>query len=341
MYHYHRFLFLQIAMALAAAQERNADKEHVPQYSSRPYADRSDNFDHRRHIKDAREHDRSYENRREPGDYQHGGSYRRDWNDTANKERDWHEESAPKEIYDRHRDWDRKRGETNRPPVEGYSDRKDWSENNPKWESRKNSSWQQDSESGWNNRYKDDNWQDTNPPTTSSHHARGIGEKSTEQGTPSTMAKPIVGGPGVIMRRWNTWRGRGRGSAHHSDFRRPHHQTEILEERGEIYRRHINPQATNGNKSENIFNRSEISFIYSMFAAAKPVSQKATEPQSQSAVEKSIDEPSKSSNQDDFAEEVADDLSEISDEADDILGQQEVCSQYKESHLLPLNVIIS
>lgn len=61
------------------------------------------------------------------------------------------------------------------------------------------------------------------------------------------------------------------------------------------------------------------------------MSHKATEPQSQSAVEKSIDEPSKSSNQDEFAEEIADDLSEISDEADDILGQQEVCTDIKGS----------
>lgn len=55
------------------------------------------------------------------------------------------------------------------------------------------------------------------------------------------------------------------------------------------------------------------------------MSHKATEPQSQSSIEKVIDEPSKSSNQDEFAEEIADDLSEISDEADDILGQQEAC----------------
>lgn len=309
-------------MALAAAQERNADKEPVPQYSSRPYTDRPDTFDHRRPVKDTREHDRSYENRREPTEYQHGGSYRREWNDTANKERDWHEESTSKEIYDRHRDWDRKRGESTRPPVEGYPERKDWPENSSKWESRKNSSWQQDSESGWSNRYKDDNWQDSNPPATSTHHARGIGEKPTEHGTSSTIPKPVGGGG--IIRRWNTWRGRGRGSAHHSEFRRPHHQTEILEERGEIYRRHINPQTTNGKKSEVLINPY---LIHSMFAATKPVSHKPTEPPSQLAVEKSIEEPSKSSNQDEFTEEIADDLSEISDEADDILlGQQEVCS---------------
>lgn len=42
--------------------------------------------------------------------------------------------------------------------------------------------------------------------------------------------------------------------------------------------------------------------------------------------DKAIDETSKSLNADDNpdGEEIADDLSEISDEADDILGQQEV-----------------
>lgn len=231
-------------MALAAAQERRTspEKDHVP-YSSRIYAERTESFDHRRHLKDTREHDRPYENRREPNEYQHSGSYRREWNETAPKDRDWHEESTKKDVYDRHqptRDWDHKRNENTRSTTETYSERKDWSESNPKWESRKNTSWQQDTDNNWGSRYKDDNWQESNQQTTSSHHARSIVEKPTEHSTPSTISKPIGG----IGRRWNTWRGRGRGS-HHSEFRRAHHHTEILEERGEIYRRHINPQGTN------------------------------------------------------------------------------------------------
>lgn len=53
---------------------------------------------------------------------------------------------------------------------------------------------------------------------------------------------------------------------------------------------------------------------------------KPTDSQSMSMSEKAIDETSKSLNADDNpdGEEIADDLSEISDEADDILGQQEV-----------------
>lgn len=74
-----------------------------------------------------------------------------------------------------------------------------------------------------------------------------------------------------------------------------------------------------------------------MFAAIKPVSHKATELHSQTAVEKSIDDSTKSANQDEFTEEIADDLSEISDEADDILGQQEVCSHIDGSFLIISN----
>lgn len=233
-------------MALAAAQERrSAEKDHVPTYPARSYVDRTESFEHRR-VKEKREHERPYDSRREPNEYPHGGSYRREWNDTTVKDREWHDENPSKDIYDRHqttREWDHKRNETTRSTGENYSERKEWSESNPKWESRKNSSWQQENESGWNNRYKEDNWQDSNQQSSSTHHNRSIGEKSTEHGTPSSISKPIGGG--VSRRGWNTWRGRGRGS-HHGDFRRTHHHTEILEERGEIYRRHINPQGANG-----------------------------------------------------------------------------------------------
>ena len=46
-------------------------------------------------------------------------------------------------------------------------------------------------------------------------------------------------------------------------------------------------------------------------------------------IEKIIEEPPKlTSDENPDGEEIADDLSEISDEADDILGQQEVCLLY-------------
>lgn len=224
-------------MALAAAQERRSAERETFTYSGRNYPSAHEtSFEHRKHTK---EHDRSvaYEthSRREQNEFQHVGgssSYRRDWHDgTPTKERDWHEENTSKDMYER---------STERHP----SSRKDWNETNPKWESRKNTSWQQESENNWNNRYKEDSWSEQNPQS-SSHHNRSIIDKSNEHNSAnSSLSKPIVG----MNRRWNSWRGRGRGVNHHNDFRRTHHHTEILEERGEIYRRHINPQGVNGIK---------------------------------------------------------------------------------------------
>lgn len=218
------------AMALAAAQERNTDKEVG--YTNRNFAERPESFEHRRHEKDTREHDRSYEkydshSRREQTDYPHSSSYRRDW----------HDETAAKDIYERStehqstsRDWEHKRSENVR--ATDYSDRKEWNESTPKWADTRKPTEKYDRRAP--NEYA---------PHTSS---RGYPDRSEsfDPNTPSSVSKPIGGG---IRGRWNSsWRGRGRGShSHHSDFRRPHHHTEILEERGEIYRRHINPQGTN------------------------------------------------------------------------------------------------
>lgn len=229
------------AMAIAAAQERNTDKD--PPYASRSFGgDRTDSFDHRRHDKEPREHDRSYEkyeshSRREPSDYPHSSSSYR---------RDWHEESASgKDLYDRpsdhqsnSRDWDHKRGESVRGSGSGsganeYPERKDWNESTPKWaDSRKPTE-----------KYERRGGPSEYSPHPSSRNYSDRSESSFEQ-SPAGGSKPI----GSIRGRggWSSWRGgRGRGSSHHSDFRRPHHHTEILEERGEIYRRHINPQGTN------------------------------------------------------------------------------------------------
>lgn len=253
------------AMALAAAQECRVEKEPFP--NTRSYNERTEPFDHRRHPKDARDHDRSYTNRHRTDEtlrdnvereYDRRDDHQSEYQRTSTSyleerqrsERDWHDETAPKEMYERSNErrqsgraeWDHKhRSESLR---ENYPDRKDWtssSETTQKWENRKNSSWQQDSESNWNSRYKDDSWQDS-PTAQPSHHNRSIGDKPNEHANSSGSAsKPLN-----VNRRWNSWRGRGRGNHHHNDFRRSHHHTEILEERGEIYRRHINPQGASG-----------------------------------------------------------------------------------------------
>lgn len=200
-----------------------------------------------------RDNDReSYEHSRRdehPSEYQRtSSSYIEESRPRNERDRDWHEESTSKEMYerstDRHqssRDWDHKHRSDNIRTSDSYSERKDWAtslESNQKWENRKNSSWQEESGSNWNSRYKDDNWQDSQP--SSAHHNRSL-DKSTDHGNSSSSTTKPLGG---VNRRWNSWRGRGRGSHHHSDFRRTHHHTEILEERGEIYRRHINPGAS-------------------------------------------------------------------------------------------------
>lgn len=221
------------AMALAAAQERNTEKEVG--YSNRSFTERSDTFEHRRHDKDVREHDRSYEkydshSRREQTDYQHTSTYRRDW----------HEESSSKEIYERStehqsssRDWDHKRSDNIRGGGD-YSDRKEWNETTPKWaDTRKPAE-----------KYERRGQNEYVPHSSSRGGYADRSESTFDPSSTSSVSKPIGGGGGM-RGRWNSsWRGRGRGS-HHSDYRRPHHHTEILEERGEIYRRHINPQGTN------------------------------------------------------------------------------------------------
>lgn len=227
------------AMALAAAQERSTEKD-VP-YSNRSFgAERSESFDHRRHDKEPREHDRSYEkyeshNRREPTDYAHStSSYRRDWHEESSSAKDLYD--RPPEHQSASRDWDHKRSENVRggggSSVTDYSERKDWSESTPKWaDSRKPTE-----------KYERRGQSDYSPhPSTRNYSDRS--ESSFEQSPAGgSVSKPIGG----IRGRWSSWRGRGRGSSHHTgDFRRPHHHTEILEERGEIYRRHINPQGTN------------------------------------------------------------------------------------------------
>ncbi|XP_055304030.1 fl(2)d-associated complex component-like [Sitodiplosis mosellana] len=292
------------AMALAAAQERNTEKEVGYGTSNRSsFGERSESFEHRRHDKDAREHDRStydkYDShsRREPTEYQHSSSYRREWHDESSSSKDIYERST--EHQSTTRDWaDHKRSENVRAGGD-YSDRKEWNESTPKWaDTRKPPTEKYDRRAN-----------DYAPHTSG---GRGYSERSESfdpNSTSSVSSKPIAGSS--IRGRWNSsWRGRGRGS-HHSDFRRPHHHhTEILEERGEIYRRHINPQGT--------------SLTTKPGTATKP----SSENQPLTPTEKSISEDgAKSTNPDenpDGGEEIADDdLSEISDEADDILGQQE------------------
>lgn len=226
------------AMALAAAQERSTDKD-VP-YSNRSFGgERSESFEHRRHEKsfekEPREHERSYEkydshNRREPSDYSH--SYRRDWHEESTSAKDLYD--RPTEHQSTSRDWDHKRSENIRgggSSATDYSERKDWNESTPKWaDSRKpTEKYERRGQSDY-----------PSHPSNRSYPDRS--ESSFDQSPAGgSISKPIGG----IRGRWSSWRGRGRGSSHHSDFRRPHHHTEILEERGEIYRRHINPQGTN------------------------------------------------------------------------------------------------
>lgn len=225
------------AMALAAAQERNTEKDGG--YSNRSFgSDRQDTFEHRRHEKDTHEHDRydKYEShgRREPTDYPHGSNYRREW----------HDESTSKDLYERStdssRDWDHKRAENIRPGGD-YSERKDWSDSTPKWADRGKPTEKYERRSGQS---------DYIPHSSSNYRSESFDASSSSSTKPIGTSSGGVGG-GSIRGRWSTWRGRGRGTHHHNDFRRPHHHTEILEERGEIYRRHINPQGANCKNKRN------------------------------------------------------------------------------------------
>lgn len=70
--------------------------------------------------------------------------------------------------------------------------------------------------------------------------------------------------------------------------------------------------------------------------SSSPTTTKAPDtPTASTPTEKTIEEPSKSTSADDpDGEEIADDLSEISDEADEILGQQEVCKHVALSYCI-------
>lgn len=75
------------------------------------------------------------------------------------------------------------------------------------------------------------------------------------------------------------------------------------------------------------FSSTSISFIQIFLSVIKPATiTKLADASAPNSGEKSHEEPSKAMNVDENAdgEEIADDLSEISDEADDILAQQEV-----------------
>lgn len=275
------------AMALAAARDRSREsmererhahaghsieKEHIGSYA-RGYSERAESYDHvRRHDKEIRDHDREYvssrhrdeENLRD-GDldrdvYDHRRDDRRtDYQSRnyieeqrhRNDRENWaHEEVPPHDSFratDRHH-----RAESihlkKHTERESYTDSREWiagpSDPAAKWESRKNTSWPQDSEN-WD-RYKEDSWQETRPHQTAPplQHERNVSEKPEHVVGSAPISKPIIS----VNRRWNSWRGRGRGTLHHTDFRRTnlHHHHEGFEERGEIYRRHINPSVQSG-----------------------------------------------------------------------------------------------
>lgn len=198
-------------------------------------------------------------------EYQSRGGYVDDQRQRSERDREWvHDDMKQRDTYERpvdrnqSRDWDHghhtdvAHGSTR----DNYNSR-EWSstnESSQSWEKRQaNTSWKSETKN-WEH-YKEDKWQDNKLPPQPPHQQpphphlqqkqlpiRNIVDKPDDHITPP-------GPKGIVSRRWNSWRGR-RGGHHNSDFRRPiphtqvHHQ-EIYEERGDVYRRHINPLGAN------------------------------------------------------------------------------------------------
>lgn len=343
---------------------RSIEKDMLDSYGSRSsYSElHQTSYGSRRHEKESiRDTERStYEEslaRRDDrrGEYQASSSYADEQTARhrgAERERrgEWIHDENYDRSSDRHqsaREWEH--GGSGRHAELGSSNRDNYAESwisatesASKWERReshgKPSNWQQPEGENWDRYNEDGGWNDvsTHPKSISSHSRGGVDKVdaiASAGNSPSTLM-----GKGIVSRRWNTWRGRGRGSHHHGEFRRTNvhhsqHTSEGYEERGDVYRRHINPQ---GNKTStdsgsyftlrNFFGIS-ITSIFEFFFAASKTPAVPAENVSVENTEKTAavaDEIIAKNEEAAEVEEIADDLSEISDEADDILNQQEV-----------------
>lgn len=261
----------------AAHPRRSIEKEHAGSYA-RGYIERADDlrgYEHRdrRNEKDIREHGRDFRRHDEDAlrdvnrecvayeEQQYDDHLRRDdrrveyaaratydeQRHRIDREREWtRDELAARELardsydrsMDRHqppRDWDQHGS-----GREGY-DNREWSgindKSNKQWDSRDRdtANWQQ--EDNWDH-YNEDKW------GGDQGHSRGHIDKNNEHNM-SGGGGGSGNGSGGGGRRWANWR--ARRANHHNEYRRH----EIFEERGEIYRRHINPQGNINNSNSN------------------------------------------------------------------------------------------
>lgn len=258
--HFFQFFYLTARDRSRDSTDRHGhsmEKDHF----NRSYSDRQGSYDDdvRRHERDdyGRTRESSHERSRELYNEQKYDSHpRREYPNRGGIEDQRHRnerEVNQKESYDRNaernqsRDWDHGRHVDVPHNRDNYESR-EWSSVNEtpqSWDNRPpNTSWKSESKN-WDH-YKEDKWQDSKlTPQQQQLSNRNIPDKPDDHITPS-------GPKGIVSRRWTNWRGRGRG--HHHDFRRiphtpgGHHQQhfpnqEGYEERGDVYRRHINPQA--------------------------------------------------------------------------------------------------
>lgn len=268
------------AMALAAARGlsresiererhanagRNVEKKILMEsYGSRSeYSEHASSYSGRRHEKESiRESERpAYDEghgRREErrSEFQASTSYVEEPRHRSERRADWAHEESYERPPDRHqsiREWEHsssgRHAEHSSTSRENYAETRDWaptSESSSKWERReshgKPSTWQQSETENWD---------------------RYHGTEKVDAGA-SASTSPGAIGKGIVSRRWNTWRGRGRGTHHQTEFRRPHHH-EIYEERGDVYRRHINPQGTKSTTEPGMSHAFPIKSIKSLF----------------------------------------------------------------------------
>ncbi|KAG4078049.1 hypothetical protein HA402_002100 [Bradysia odoriphaga] len=260
----------------------------------------------------------------------------------AERDRDWIRETEmgrtdDRGMYDRTldrhvgREWDR--ADTSHAlPRDNYVDNREWSGgiNERQWENKGKWQQQQEGEENWDE--GDSKWQDYNRLSDTIHHDGGIGAGIGNMG----MNDVPRGGPN---RRWNSWRGR-RGSQHHSgDFRRQ--QDGFQHDRSSmVYRRPPDVVPTETISQSNvtdpvIIHASTVASTQSSLTPKSDVSMTAVVPRSSVTLvvatetkvdEKKddlIDEASSVPEEQLLEEVIPDDLSEFSDEADEILNRQE------------------
>ncbi|KAJ6638060.1 Fl(2)d-associated complex component [Pseudolycoriella hygida] len=307
--------------------------------------------------------DQRYDDLREDRRHEYGSRGYIDERHLAERDREWIRESEMgrtddrgmyDRIIDRHvgREWDR--GDASHPlPRDNYVDNREWSGgiNERQWENKGKWQQQQEEEEDWDE--DDSKWQDYNRISEPIHHDTGMSSAIGNMGMNDVQR-------GGTNRRWNSWRGR-RGSQHHSgDFRRQQDGMFQHDRSSMVYRRPPDAAPTETISQSNLteavtvhpstgithdslvgyFTNIFFSFVF-LVTSIQPMTPKSdvsvstvigrssltqvivTEVKADEKKDDAVDDVPMVSEEQLLEEVIPDDLSDFSDEADEILNRQE------------------